>query len=163
MDSKPCNPPHNQETGVRRPREQVYDFTWALAIVEKAIESHGRGWKIAKAILGLSNRQLATLLASADPDWPRIRYFVHWTERVLDRYARWVTPEVKVLYKSDVEVAILKGLEYAKCSESLKKYLTTRNLQQIMEEQGFEGEADTPVEASPRLLADDFAEDGSWI
>lgn len=152
MASNPCSSPSTPQSAPRKPRHQVYDLGWAYSRVELALKSHARAWEIVLKILGIQKRHLAVLLASADPDWPRIREFSHWVDRMLTRYADWVTPETKLLYKSDVKEALKKGLGYVKFSESLKKYLTDRNLDLIIEEQGFEGMVEVQAEAIPRLF-----------
>jgi len=61
----PVSPAHS-----RRP---IYSFAWAAGIVQRARASHVRGWEILDPLLGLSERQLAYLIACNDPVWPQIR------------------------------------------------------------------------------------------
>jgi len=100
-----------------------YSFTWALHIVEKARESHPRGWKILDPVLGLSNRQLAYLIACNDPTWPQIRTLVHRIERWESRQAlcrgkslNWGRGDWESLFRLECKIFV----------KSFQEYLTAR-------------------------------------
>jgi len=69
----------------RKTRDPIYSFNWAATIVSKQRGSHVRAWELFDGILGLSERQLAFLVACNDPAWPEIREISHriskWAER----------------------------------------------------------------------------------
>mgnify|MGYP001568845608 CR=1 FL=1 len=63
----------NQPSGAPKRRIATYSFSWAATIVQRARDSHPRGWEILDPILRLRNAQLAFLIASNSPEWPQIR------------------------------------------------------------------------------------------
>lgn len=138
MPFSPASPslPTIQERDKRIP---VYSFSWASAIMAKAIESRARVWKDLLAFLGLSERQCAYLIACNDPAWPFIRTLSH----TLDKWQARLTlyspkiPEITIQLFSTLW-SVHKNL----CPESMKPYLTARIKQLTLEEQVKKGEGD---------------------
>lgn len=151
MASNPCSSSSSPE---REPRHLVYDLGWATSVVRRALRSHARAWEILLTATGLSEHHLALLLATADPDWPRIREISH----VLDR---WIAQQEKVgrvlsvqEWVDGIYLTLVTQFRRINSSESLISYLTRRVSAHRIKEQGFEGEVGAQAKASPRLLAD---------
>jgi len=104
-------------------RTPKYSFTWAAHIIDKAWESHPRGWEILSPVLGLSRRQLAYLIACNDPTWPQIRTLVHRIERW---EARQQLCRGEGLPWSRGDWESLFRLECKSFVKSLQEYLTGR-------------------------------------
>lgn len=149
--SNPCSS-SSPSPVVKKSRVQVYDLSWAAMIFRRAYKSHARAWDIILEVLHLRERHIAGLIACADPDWPRLRDLSHWVERHLEKVERWVTQKTAPYVYGDICKAVLHRISCMNVSDRLKFYLTKRDFQAIMKEQGFEGEVDAQAETSPRLF-----------
>lgn len=61
-----------------------YSYSWALTVVHKALEKHARVSEIFLEFTGLTDRQLARLVAEGRPEWPRLRRML----QILDNWER---------------------------------------------------------------------------
>lgn len=103
-------------------RKPIYSFHWASEVVSKALASHARAWEIVRPWIGLSERQLAFLLACNDPAWPGIR-------RIMQIAEAWETKQAKVgpipmIWNSYSYKMLLRTSDIS--DEKLKNYLTSR-------------------------------------
>lgn len=104
-------------------RQPIYSYRWAASVIKRARESHVRGWEILDPLLGLSERQLAFLIACNDPTWPQIRDIVHKAER-WDARQRSVGPSPLKWTREDYRMLIVR--ECKSIVKSLGDYLTGR-------------------------------------
>ena len=121
----------------RQPRTLKYPLEWAYGVVERAIQSRARVWEIFMSETGISKRHLAMLIASGDPDWPRIRSIC----QILDR---WEIQQARVGHGVPLNLSTSVWLAVGKSkntlSESLRIYLTEQKKRLKLEKQVKEGE-----------------------
>ena len=105
-----------------------YSYSWALSVVEKALEKHARVSESFLLFTGLSTRQLAKLIAEGRPEWPRLRYLL----QVMDNWEKaqpgyFVTTQAysNLLYKN-----------LFRLPENVQEYLERRIKCGIIKEQG---------------------------
>jgi len=123
---------NSSEASSTSKRTAIYSFTWASTIVEKAIQSHPRAWEILKGFVGISDHQLAYLVACNDPAWPWLRSVSHtidkWRSRQRDSRGNELNFTIQTL-------SALFDVHKKTCPESLKGYLTDRISDFRLEEQ----------------------------
>lgn len=61
----------------------AYSFSWALTVVQQAKRKHARVADLWCEFHGLSDRQLAKLIATGRPEWPQLR-------RALQIFDNWL-------------------------------------------------------------------------
>lgn len=103
-------------------RTPKYSFAWAATIVRQARQSHARGWDILDRFIGLSDRQLAYLIACNAPEWPFIRRLVHVIDNWDHRQARFgPTP---LVWDKNMLLNALSATDIS--AEKLVSYLTAQ-------------------------------------
>jgi len=116
-------------------RAAKYSFNWASGVVQRARQSHWRGWEILDAFLGLSDAQLAYLIACNAPEWAHIRNLGH----LLDKWAchqEIVNPKALLTTHPSTRIfeAAVEVYRYT-LPDNLKGYLTDRIKRLKLEEQ----------------------------
>ena len=95
-----------------------YSYSWALGVVKKAMEKHARVATFWCEFHGLTDRQLAKLIAEGRPEWPQLRrmlqIFDNWLKhsRLQQTERKWFRV---MLYPGGVQI----------CT-GLREYLTKR-------------------------------------
>lgn len=118
-------------------RVPIYSFSWSASVVERARKSYARAWQILDGILGLSERQLAFLIACNAPEWAQIRTLTHTIDRWLRQQER-CNPGVTM---STIQLlSNLLRIHKNSLGVSLYQYLTDKLAALILEEQVKEGQ-----------------------
>ena len=72
-----------------------YSFTWAQSVVERLLDKHTRATKLVLELFDMTPNNLAFLLATADPLWPKFRDLVHRVQIWINtRGFRGFTPQM---------------------------------------------------------------------
>jgi hypothetical protein len=97
-----------------------YSYSWALTVVQKAKNAHPRVADFWCEFHGLTDRQLARLIAEARPEWPELR-------RALKIFDNWLSHDRVHLLDRKWFTIMVEGTPVWFCT-GLLKYLRDRNL-----------------------------------
>lgn len=121
-----------------------YSYSWALTVVNDALQKHARVSEDFLRFTGLSPRQLARLIAEGRPEWPQLR-------RMLQILDNWATRSPGCLTRVQTFSTFLEGKPIW-VTGKLKEYLDKRLKEYILEEQGSrEGAEEAKPTKAPNL------------